>query len=220
MQNTARAARNLGVPVVCGFTGSSIWHLLYSFPPVTPKLIDTGYRQFADLWHPILDVFDECGVRFALEVHPTEIAFDIVSAHRALAAIDRREAFGFNFDPSHLQWQGMEPARFIDEFPDRIYHVHMKDAAVTLNGRTGLLSSHLPFGAADRGWDFRSVGRGDVDFEAIIRALNRVGYGGPLSVEWEDSGMDRDHGARESCVFVKEVDFTPSNVAFDAAFDR
>jgi sugar phosphate isomerase/epimerase len=220
MKNTARAARNLGVPVVCGFTGSSIWHLLYSFPPVTPELIDAGYRQFADLWHPILDVFDECGVRFALEVHPTEIAFDIVSAHRALEAIDRREAFGFNFDPSHLQWQGMEPARCIDEFPDRIYHVHMKDAAVTLDGRTGLLSSHLPFGAADRGWDFRSVGRGDVDFEAIIRALNRVGYAGPLSVEWEDSGMDRDHGARESCAFVKEIDFTPSNVAFDAAFDR
>ena len=219
MKNTARAARNLGVPVVCGFTGSSIWHLLYSFPPVTPEMIDAGYRRFAELWHPILDVFDECGVRFALEVHPTEIAFDIVSAHRALDAIDRRKAFGFNFDPSHLQWQGMEPARFIDEFPDRIYHVHMKDAAVTLDGRTGLLSSHLPFGAPDRGWDFRSVGRGDVDFEAIIRALNRVGYGGPLSVEWEDSGMDREHGARESCAFVKEIDFAPSSVAFDAAFD-
>ena len=113
MKNTARAARNLGVPVVCGFTGSSIWHLLYSFPPVTPEMIDAGYRQFAELWHPILDVFDECGVRFALEVHPTEIAFDIVSAHRALEALDRREAFGFNFDPSHLQWQGMEPARTV-----------------------------------------------------------------------------------------------------------
>ena len=219
MKNTARAARNLGVPVVCGFTGSSIWHLLYSFPPVTPEMIDAGYRRFAELWHPILDVFDECGVRFALEVHPTEIAFDIVSAHRALEAIDRRAAFGFNFDPSHLQWQGMQPARFIDEFSNRIYHVHMKDAAVTLDGRAGILSSHLPFGVPDRGWDFRSVGRGDVDFEAIIRALNRVGYGGPLSVEWEDSGMDREHGARESCTFVKNIDFTPSNVAFDAAFD-
>ena len=220
MKNTARAARNLGVPVVCGFTGSSIWHLLYSFPPVTPEMIDAGYRQFAELWHPILDVFDECGVRFALEVHPTEIAFDIVSAHGGREALDRREAFGFNFDPSHLQWQGMEPARFIDEFPDRIYHVHMKDAAVTLDGRTGLLSSHLPFGVPERGWDFRSVGRGDVDFEAIIRALNRVGYGGPLSVEWEDSGMDREHGARESCAFVREIDFAPSRVAFDAAFDK
>jgi len=220
MKNAARAARNLGVDVVCGFTGSSIWHLLYSFPPVSPEAIDVGYRRFAELWNPILDVFDECGVRFALEVHPTEIAFDVVSAGRALTAIGRRESFGFNFDPSHLQWQGIEPARFITEFGDRIYHVHMKDAAVTLDGRTGILSSHLPFGASNRGWDFRSVGRGDVDFEAIIRALNQIGYRGPLSVEWEDSGMDREHGARESCEFVKEINFKPSDVAFDAAFEE
>ena len=220
MKNSARAARRLGVDVVCGFTGSPIWHLLYSFPPVSAEMIDAGYRRFAELWHPILDVFDECGVRFALEVHPTEIAFDIVSAHRALDAIGRREAFGFNFDPSHLQWQGMEPARFIGEFKDRIYHVHMKDSAVTLDGRTGILASHLPFGAAERGWDFRSVGRGDVDFEAIIRALNQIAYRGPLSVEWEDSGMDREHGARESCDYVKQVDFEPSSVAFDAAFEE
>ena len=220
MKKTARAAQNFGVDVVCGFTGSSIWHLLYSFPPVSARMIDAGYQQFAELWNPILDVFDECGVRFALEVHPTEIAFDIVSARRALETIGRREAFGFNFDPSHLQWQGMEPTRFIGEFKERIYHVHMKDVAVTLDGRTGILGSHLAFGAAHRGWDFRSVGRGDVDFEAIIRALNQIDYRGPLSVEWEDSGMDREHGARESCQYVKEVDFVPSTVAFDAAFEE
>ena len=220
LKYTARAAKNLGVPVVCGFTGSPIWHLLYSFPPVSPATIDAGFARFAELWHPILDVFEECGVRFALEVHPTEIAFDIVTAARALDAVGRRAVFGFNFDPSHLQWQGIDPVRFIDEFPDRIYHVHMKDAAVTLDGRAGLLGSHLDFGAPGRGWDFRSVGRGDVDFEAIIRALNRGGYRGPLSVEWEDSGMDREHGARESCEFVKGIDFTPSNIAFDAVFER
>ncbi len=219
MKNTARAARNLGVSVVNGFTGSSIWHLLYSFPPVSEEMIDRGYEQFRELWMPILDVFDECGVKFGLEVHPTEIAFDIYSARRTLEAIGNRETFGFNFDPSHLIWQGMDPAKFIEEFSDRIYHVHMKDAATTLDGRTGILSSHLNFGDARRGWDFRSVGRGDVDFEEIIRALNRIDYQGPLSVEWEDSGMDREHGARESCEFVKNVDFEPSDIAFDAAFD-
>ncbi|MXW36557.1 MAG: TIM barrel protein, partial [Chloroflexi bacterium] len=148
-----------------------------------------------------------------------EIAFDIVTAARALEAIGRRDAFGFNFDPSHLKWQGVDPVRFIEEFPDRIHHVHMKDAAVTLDGRSGILSSHLGFGEPGRGWDFRSVGRGDVDFEAIIRALNRIAYTGPLSVEWEDSGMDREHGARESCEFVKSIDFAPSSLAFDAAFE-
>lgn len=218
MKNTARAAQQFGIEVVNGFTGSSIWHLLYSFPPVPESMIEAGFKQFADRWNPILDVFGECGVRFALEVHPTEIAFDIHTAKRALDAIGNREEFGFNFDPSHLIWQGVDPVEFIRAFPDRIYHVHIKDAIVTLNGRSGILASHLNFGDPRRGWDFRSPGHGGVNFEEIIRALNQAKYEGPLSVEWEDSGMDREHGAREAAEFVKKLDFQPSNVAFDAAF--
>lgn len=220
LKNTARAAQKLGVKVVNGFTGSSIWHLLYSFPPVSPKMIDDGFKLLAERFNPILDVFAECGVKFALEVHPTEIAFDIYTAERALDALGWREEFGFNFDPSHLLWQGVDPVEFIRRFPDRIYHVHMKDAIVTLDGRTGILSSHLNFGDPRRGWDFRSLGHGKVNFEEIIRALNHAGYQGPLSVEWEDSGMDRDHGAKEALEFVRRVDFAPSKVAFDAAFDK
>jgi sugar phosphate isomerase/epimerase len=220
MKNAARAAKNLGVSVVAGFTGSPIWHMLYSFPPVSPKMLADGFRRFADIWNPILDVYDQCGVRFALEVHPTEIAFDLYTAHCALEAIGKRKAFGSNFDPSHLQWQMVDPALFIKEFPDRIYHVHMKDAAVALDGRSGIVGSHLDFGHPIRGWDFRSLGHGDVEFEAIIRALNQIGYSGPLSVEWEDSGMDREHGAREACEFVNNVDFKPSGLKFDAAFER
>jgi len=218
MKNAARAAQRFGVGVVNGFTGSSIWHLLYSFPPVPDSMIEAGFQQFAERWNPVLDVFGEYGVRFALEVHPTEIAFDIVTARRALDALGNREEFGFNFDPSHLLWQGVDPVEFIREFPDRIYHVHIKDAIVTLNGRSGILGSHLNFGDPRRGWDFRSPGRGGVNFEEIIRALNQAGYDGPLSVEWEDVGMDREHGAREACDFVKKLDFEPSRLAFDAAF--
>jgi len=220
MKNAARAAKNLGVRIVNGFTGSSIWHMLYSFPPVTDAMIEDGFAYFAKMWNPILDVFDECGVKFALEVHPTEIAFDIITAKRALGAIGNRPAFGFNFDPSHLHWQMVDPVCFLKEFSDRIYHVHMKDAAVQLNGRSGILGSHLNFGQPGRGWDFRSLGHGGVNFEEIIRVLNQIGYNGPLSVEWEDSGMDREHGAKEACEFVKRVDFKPSQVAFDAAFEK
>ncbi len=220
MKNTARAAKNLGVKVVNGFTGSSIWHMLYSFPPVSDEMIDEGFAYFAEMWNPILDVFDDCGVKFALEVHPTEIAFDIITAERALKAIGRRETFGFNFDPSHLYWQMVDPVCFLNEFSDRIYHVHMKDAALQLNGRGGILASHLNFGKPGRGWDFRSLGHGGVNFEEIVRTLNKIGYAGPLSVEWEDSGMDREHGAKEACEFVKKVDFKPSQIAFDAAFDK
>ena len=220
MKNCARAARSMGIEVVNGFTGSSIWHMVYPFPPITEDMIQAGFDLLAKRWNPILDVFGECGVKFALEVHPTEIAFDIVTAERALEALDRREEFGFNFDPSHLEWQGVEPAKFIEAFPDRIYHVHMKDCSVMLDGRSGILSSHLDFGHPARAWDFRSLGRGQVDFEQIIRALNRIGYRGPLSVEWEDSGMEREHGAEEACQFVKSLDFEPSTVAFDAAFQE
>ncbi|NLF93000.1 MAG: sugar phosphate isomerase/epimerase [Oligosphaeraceae bacterium] len=220
LKQSALAAKNMGVKVVNGFTGSPIWHLLYSFPPVSDAMIAQGYQFFADIWNPILDEFDKQGVRFALEVHPTEIAFDIYTAQKALEALQHRPAFGFNFDPSHLVWQGVDPVEFLRAFPDRIYHVHIKDAKVTLNGRTGILSSHLNFGQPNRGWDFRSPGHGDVDFEEIIRELNRIGYSGPLSVEWEDSGMDREYGAADACSFVKGIDFAPAGGAFDAAFNR
>ncbi len=149
-------------------------------------------------------------MKFALEVHPTEIAFDLHTAQRALEVLDYRPEFGFNFDPSHLIWQGVNPARFIRKFPDRIFHVHMKDAIVTLDGENGILASHLNFGDPRRGWDFRSLGRGGVNFEEIIRALNDAGYAGPLSVEWEDSGMDREHGAKEAIEYVRRLDFASS----------
>ncbi len=218
MKKTAHAAKNLGLGVANGFTGSSIWHMLYSFPPVSDAMVEEGFQHFAKMWNPILDVFDDCGVRFALEVHPTEIAFDVFTAKRALDAVDNRPAFGFNFDPSHLHWQFIDPVVFLWEFKDRIYHVHMKDAAQQLDGKSGILASHLNFGDPRRGWDFRSLGHGGVDFEEVIRALNHIGYDGPLSIVWEDSGMDREHGAREACEFTKSVDFKPSGRAFDAAF--
>ena len=218
MKNTARAAAALGVPVVNGFTGSSIWPDLYFFPPTSPEHVKQGYDDFANRWGPILDVFKEVGVKFALEVHPSEIAYDTITAANALEALGGHESFGFNFDPSHLVWQGVDPARFIDRFPDHIFHCHMKDVKVQLNGDGGILGSHLQFGDPQRGWDFVSVGRGDVDFDAIIRSLNRAGYDGPLSVEWEDSGMHREQGARESCEYVRGIDITPPHIGFEEAY--
>lgn len=219
MKNTARAAAKFGVKVVNGFTGSSIWHLVYSFPPNLPEQLEEGYKDFADRWNPILDVFDEVGVKFALEVHPTEIAFDIASAERALAALNHRSAFGFNYDPSHFGYQGVDYVAFIRKFRDRIYHVHMKDVYwSSVPKEAGVFGGHVNFGDSRRYWDFRSIGRGCVNFEEIIRALNEIGYQGPLSVEWEDSGMDREHGAAEACAAVKRLDFKPSAIAFDAQF--
>ncbi|MBO4620654.1 MAG: sugar phosphate isomerase/epimerase [Victivallales bacterium] len=220
MKASAKAAKNLGVKVVNGFTGSPIWHFLYSFPAVSDQMIDDGFRKFAQVWIPILDEFDRLGINFALEVHPTEIAFDLWTAKRALEAIGNHPRFGFNFDPSHLLWQGIDPAEFIRQFPERIFHVHIKDCKVMLDGRNGILGSHLAFGASRRGWDFRSPGHGQVNFEEIIRELNRANYQGPLSVEWEDAGMDQWFGAADACAFTRRLDFAPAGALFDAAFKK
>lgn len=218
IKNTARAAKKFGVKVVNGFTGSPIWHLLAMFPPVPEGMIEDGYQEFADRWTPILDVFKEEDVKFALEVHPGEIAYDVWTTKRTLEAIGHHESFGINYDPSHLYWQMVDPVNFVHEFGDWIYHVHIKESIRLLDGRNSILSSHLYFGDHRRGWDFVSPGRGGVPFERVLRALNAVGYEGPLSVEWEDNGMEREHGAEEAYAHVKSIQFTPSEVAFDAAF--
>jgi len=218
VKRTACAAAQFGVKVVTGFVGSKIWHTLAGFPPVPPQMIEDGYKDFADRWNPIIDVFDQQDVKFALEVHPSEIAFDFWTTKRALEAIGRRPGFGINFDPSHLYWQMVDPVEFVYEFGDRIYHAHVKEAVRNLNGRNGILSSLLPFGDHRRGWNFVSPGRGGVPFEHVFRALNDVGYRGPLSVEWEDNGMNREQGAPEAVALVRKLDLTPSDVLFDAAF--
>jgi len=221
MIKTGEAARKLGVSVVNGFTGSPVWHMCYSFPPVPAKVIDDGFSEFARRWKPILDEYQKLGIRFGLEVHPTEIAFDIASARKALKALDNHPAFGFNYDPSHLGYQSVDYIAFIYIFSDRIFHVHMKDAGWSETpAEAGVFGGHTEFGTIGRFWDFRSLGRGNINFEEIIRALNRIGYKGPLSVEWEDSGMDREHGAQEACEFVRAIDFEPSGIAFDSAFEK
>ena len=220
VKNTARAAAKFGVKVVNGFVGSKIWHVLAMFPPVPPEMIEEGYKDFADRWNPIIDVFDEVGVKFALEVHPGEIAYDFWTTKRALEAIGNREGFGINYDPSHLFWQMVDPVTFIYEFSDRIYHMHIKESAHVLNGRNGVLGSHLFWGDHRRGWDFVSPGRGGVPFERVFRALNDISFDGSLSIEWEDNGMNRDQGAPEALAMARRLDLTPSDIAFDAAFQQ
>ena len=221
MKKTAVAAKAFNVPVVNGFTGSSIWHLCYSFPPNLPNQIENGFKDFADRFGPIMDVFQENGIRFGLEVHPTEIAFDIASARKALEAIDYHPCFGFNYDPSHFAYQGVDYVDFIYQFSDRINHVHMKDVSWSDHPtEAGVFGGHTDFHQRNRYWDFKSMGRGKVDFERIIRALNDIEYQGPLSVEWEDGAMDREFGATESAAYVRKIDFPPSNIVFDAQFDK
>jgi len=215
MIKVPKVAKEMGCTVVTGFMGSPIWKFWYSFPPTPEEMVERGFQDIFDIWTPILDEFDKYNIKFALEVHPTEIAFDYYTTERLLKKFEYRETLGINFDPSHLIWQGIDPKVFLRDFGDRIYHVHMKDAAVILDGKSSLLGSHFQFGDLRRGWNFRSLGHGHVNFEEIIRELNSIKYFGPLSVEWEDNGMERIHGAKESVDFVKKIDFSPSTKRFD-----
>ncbi|MFW5656409.1 MAG: sugar phosphate isomerase/epimerase family protein [Bacteroidota bacterium] len=217
---TGEAAKRMGLDTVVGFTGSPVWHMLYPFPPISEEIINEGYAEFAALWKPILDEYQKMGIKYALEAHPTEIAFDIASAERVLKELDNHSAFGFNYDPSHFGYQGVDYVSFLYKFREKIFHVHMKDVGWSdTPTEAGVFGGHVSFGDPRRFWDFRSLGRGKIQFEEIIRALNRIGYTGPLSVEWEDSGMDREAGAKEAAEYVRKIDFMPSNVAFDAAFE-
>jgi sugar phosphate isomerase/epimerase len=219
IKDTARAAAKLGVETVVGFTGSSIWHTVAMFPPVPPEMIDRGFADFADRWNPILDVFDEVGVRYAHEVHPSEIAYDYWTTVRALEAVNHRPAFGLNFDPSHFVWQDLDPVGFLYDFRDRIYHVDCKESVKRFDGRNGRLGSHLGWGDPRRGWDFVSTGHGDVPWEQCFRMLNSIGYTGPISIEWEDAGMDRLIGAPDALAFVRRLSqIEPPAASFDAAF--
>jgi sugar phosphate isomerase/epimerase len=210
MLATVQAAQKLGVSVISGFTGSPLWAAVTGYPRPTAEEVADGLEAFAQQWTPILDACREAGLRFALEVHPGQVAFDLYSAEAVLDVLGGREEFGFTLDPSHLHWQGVDPVQFVRRFPDRIYHVHIKDLALTLDGKSGVLNAYHGAGDARRGWEYRAPGHGGVDWESLIRALNAAGYDGPLAVEFSDAGMQRDSGAEEACRFVKRLDFEPA----------
>lgn len=218
MVATIRVAEKLGVRVVSGFSGSTVWPRVLGYPRLTPAELAAGFRDFNRHWAPILDACREAGVQFALEVHPGQIAFDIVTAGMALDAVDGRVEFGFTVDPSHLHCQGLDPIEFLRRYPDRIYHVHIQDVTLNLNGRTSLYAGYLPPGDPNRGYEFRSPGRGSVNWEGLVRVLHEIGYAGALSVEIKDALMQRDHGAQEACKFVAQLDFPPANSPEGALF--
>ena len=224
-KNTILLAEKMGVDTVVTFSGCPgdcpeskrpNW-VTCAWPPEYGETLEYQWNDvLIPYWKKAADIAKSYGVKkIAFEMHPGFCVYNPATLLRLRAAVG--DILGANFDPSHLLWQGVTPHLFLRDFMDRVYHVHMKDAAVTLDGRSGLLGSHIDFGDLRRGWNFRSLGHGDVNFEEIIRVLNAAGYDGPLSVEWEDSGMDRIEGATEAAAFVKKVDFKKSDVKFDDA---
>lgn len=206
MKDTARAAAALGVNVVVGFTGSQVWGQWYSFPEDNIKAYEDAWKVFAERWHPILDVFKSEGVRFALEVHPTEIAYNVETSEDCLKAIDNRPEFGLNFDPSHFVWQMIDPVIFIKKFGDRIYHAHAKDSELQEDEitRSGVIPNG-PWARPNRGFRFRVPGWGNVNWRRIMTALLSVGYDYVLSYEHEDPVMSREDGCEKNIDFLRPL---------------
>ena len=206
MKKTADAAKALDVPVVVGFTGCPNWGAWYIFPPAYEKIYESFFDVFAERWGEILDHFASNGVKFAHEVHPQELAYNIETAEQALKAINGKKEFGFNFDPSHLVWQLIDPVVFIKKFGDRIYHAHAKDGElVEENLRT---SGVIPTGSwmrPTRGFRFRIPGWGQVPWKRVITALAEVGYDYVLSYEHEDPVMSREDGVEKTIAFLKPL---------------
>jgi sugar phosphate isomerase/epimerase len=206
LKSSARAASELEVPVVTGLVGSHVWDKWYIFPPANEKLYEEGFRLFAERWNPVLDEYRKCGVKWGLEVHPTGIAYNIETAQMALKALDNRPEFGFNFDPSHLVWQLIDPVVFIKTFGARILHCHAKDAELQEDEvrRSGV----IPTGAwtrPDRGFRFRVPGWGQVDWRRVMTALVSVGYDYVLSFEHEDPVMSPEDGAEKAIAYLRPL---------------
>jgi len=206
MKQTAEAAAALDVPVVNGFIGAQNWGAWYVFPPTYEEIFEKGFKLFAERWGEILDFFAAQGVKFAHEVHPQEQAYNIETTEKALKAVGGRKEFGFNFDPSHFVWQGIDPVVFIKKFGDRIYHCHAKDAELVKENLA--LAGNISTGdwrRPGRGFRFRVVGWGSVEWKRIITALVEVGYDYVLSYEHEDPVMSREDGCEKCIQFLKPL---------------
>jgi sugar phosphate isomerase/epimerase len=206
LKRSARAASELEVPVVNGLIGSHVWDKWYIFPPANEKLYEEGFVLFAERWNGILDEFKKYGVRWGLEVHPTGIAYNIETAEKALAVLDNRPEFGFNFDPSHLVWQLIDPVIFVKTFGKRIFHCHAKDGELQEDEvrRSGV----IPTGGwmrPDRGFRFRVPGWGQVDWRRVMTALVSVGYDYVLSFEHEDPVMSPEDGAEKAIAYLRPL---------------
>jgi sugar phosphate isomerase/epimerase len=205
---TARVASAMEIPVVTCFTGSTVWGSWYMWPPQHLELYERGWDLFAERWMPILDEFSRLGVRLAHEVHPTEIAYNIHTAQLAIEKLGGHPAFGFNFDPSHLVWQMIDPVVFIKRFGSRILHAHAKDAELQQDVLhvDGVLSTGS-WRRPDRAFRYRVPGWGDINWKRIVTALVEVGYDYVLSFEHEDPVMSERDGAEKAIDFLRPLLF-------------
>ena len=209
----ARASKNLGLSAQVTFSGALLWPMLYPWPQRPAGLVDTGFRELARRWRPILDLHADMGIDGCFEIHPGEDLHDGVTFERFLAAVDDHPRANMLYDPSHFVLQQLDYLAFIDIYHERIKMFHVKDAEFRPTGRSGVYGGYQDW--VDRPGRFRSLGDGQIDFRAMFSKLAAYDFPGWAVLEWECALKHPQDGAREGAQFIREHIIRVTDRAFD-----
>jgi sugar phosphate isomerase/epimerase len=213
LQNAAKASRNLGIDVHATFSGALMWHTMYPWPQRPSGLVEDGFNALAKRWAPILETFEEQGVDVCYEIHPGEDLHDGITFERFLEATGNHNRVKILYDPSHFVLQQLDYLDYIDIYHDYIRMFHVKDAEFNPTGRSGVYGGYQDW--VNRPGRFRSVGDGEVDFQAIFSKLSQYGYDGWAVLEWECCIKDSAQGAAEGAPFIADHIINIAGRAFD-----
>lgn len=213
LKYAAKASRNLGLDAHATFSGALLWPNLYPWPQRPAGLVETGFKELANRWLPILDAFEEQGVDVCYELHPSEDLHDGVSFDLFLQHTNQHKRACILYDPSHFVLQCLDYLAFIDIYHERIRMFHVKDAEFNPTGRQGVYGGYQ--GWIDRAGRFRSLGDGQVNFKSIFSKLAAYDFPGWAVLEWECCLKHPEVGAAEGAVFIKEHIIPVTDKAFD-----
>lgn len=209
----AQASKNLGLKSHVTFSGALLWPFLYPWPQRPAGLVETGFKELAARWKPILDVFEDNGVDACYELHPGEDLHDGVTFEMFVDYLGGHPRANINYDPSHFVLQCLDYLAFIDLYHDRIKAFHVKDAEFNPSGSQGVYSGFQ--GWVNRAGRFRSLGDGQVDFGAIFSKLSQYDYDGWAVLEWECCIKSPEQGAEEGAQFIADHIIQVTEKAFD-----
>lgn len=213
LKYAAKASKNLGLNAHATFSGALLWHTFYPWPQRPSGLVDTGFKELAKRWKPILDVFDENGIDLCYEIHPGEDLHDGVTYERFLKEVNDHPRACLLYDPSHFVLQQLDYLTYIDYYHERIRMFHVKDAEFNPTGKQGVYGGYQNW--IDRAGRFRSLGDGQVDFKSIFSKLTAYDFAGWAVLEWECCIKHPEDGAKEGAPFIKDHIIRVTEKAFD-----
>lgn len=209
----AKASRNLGIDVHGTFSGALLWHTFHPWPQRPPGLVELGFKELADRWTPILNVFDEQGVDVCYEVHPGEDIHDGVTFERFREATGNHKRVNILYDPSHFVLQQLDYIEYIDNYHEFIKMFHVKDSEFNPTGKKGVFGGYGDW--IDRAGRYRSPGDGQIDFKTIFTKLTEYSCDVWAVMEWECCIKSPEQGAREGAPFIASHIIEATEKAFD-----